>query len=99
MDNHQDKNDNIQLSSITCPNYKYNSSFLPLQDKKKFNINKVIPVQYIDELGSEKIGIMSTEKILQPDNNKDNIDLIGLIGILTSEIQELKKRIEILSKN
>ena len=99
LDNHQDKNDNIQLSSITCPNYKYNSSFLPLQDKKKFNINKVIPVQYIDELGSEKIGIMSTEKILQPDNNKDNIDLIGLIGILTSEIQELKKRIEILSKN
>lgn len=100
LDNHQDKNNNIQLSSInTCPNYKNNSSFLPLQDKKNFNINKVIPVQYKDELGSEKIGIMTNEKILQPDNNKDNIDLIGLIGILTSEIQELKKRIEILSKN
>jgi len=92
--------DNPNLTYInTAPNYKTNASYEPITNNILLNLNKIIPVNYTDEKGIEKIGILSNEKKIKENNKSDNIDLIGLIGILTLEVQELKKKIELLSKN
>jgi uncharacterized membrane protein len=104
----------IDSTGITSPFY-YSSSDYRIKENIKFidlseyNIDKLTPIIY-DHKGSKQtnIGFLAHEvqehfpflvSGVKDGEKTQSISYTGLIGLLTKEIQELKKRVSQLEKN
>jgi hypothetical protein len=99
-----------QTSSTTflsSSDYRIKSNIQPLDDN--YLVDELIPVKYVNTiLEKEDFGFIAHEvqnvfpNLVTGEKDGDDIqtlNYIGLIAILTKEIQELKRRVAVLEKN
>ena len=101
---------NITAFTINAITFNATSDYRIKDDIKQitYNVDKLNPVQYINkESKKEDIGLIAHELqeicpflvIGEKDGNEyQSVNYIGIIGILIKEIQDLKKRVDIIEK-